>query len=201
MAYDYSHVYLKRLKFPHYPIMHVRLFLHPVIRRWRMCVRRVLSLLRVQRAPLPLYNIITAHFDATQQHFSEQGWSWTTNFFEDGFWQDLKKHFPPRIFLNPPRIVIKSYDVGFSWRRKHPSPRDIALFPEVDLLFRFLQSPKWLSRIQTYLGTTKEMALTSFLINITRPGSCVIPHKDDPLPGNAQPFVNMIFFIDGTGGG
>lgn len=198
MAHDISHDFLRRLALPHYPLMHARIALYPVIRRVRKFSRGLRGK-GVSRNVSPVS--ITETFESTQEAYRKAQWAWINPVFPDSFWHELVAHWPTKDFFDPPRMITKSYDVGFKWNRGDGLPTDIERFPEVKVLLEYLMSVEWTSRLQKYIGTEKKMGCNSFLLNETYPGSCVIPHRDDPLPDGSTPFINMIFCIDGTGGG
>lgn len=199
MAHDISQDFLKRLALPHYPVMHARLALYPVIRRVRSTLRTLIKRRGVDRsAPSAT---LTPTFEATQVHYTAEHWSWIEGVFSNEYADALIAHWPSRMYFDPPRMVTKSYDVGFKWNRGGATPEYMAQFPELSAMFTYLSSAVWSERLTAYIGSKVPLTFNSFLANVTYPGSCVIPHKDDPLPGETSPFINMIFFIDGTGGG
>ncbi len=199
MAHNFSHDFLRRLEFPHYPFMHARIALYPLVRRVRAFLRNVSKKSTPARA-LPEVSI-TERFETTKDGYQKEHWAWIEQVFPEAFWSSFVKYWPSRIFFDPPRMVTKSYDVGFKWNRGDKVPQNIEQFPEVKSVLEYLQSPAWCVRLQKYAGTPNTLSCNSFLLNTTYPGSCIIPHKDDPLPGDVTPFINMIFFIEGSGGG
>lgn len=198
MAHDVSHDFLRRLAFPHYPMMHARIALYPLVRRMRKMRRQ----LRGKNTSREVGSVsITNIFESTQAGYRSAGWAWIAPVFSDSFWRELVAHWPSKDFFDPPRMITKSYNVGLKWNRGDALPQYIERFPEVGALLTYLMSEEWTRRLEQYVGTEKKLGCNSFLLNETYPGSCVIPHKDDPLPDGSKPFINMIFCIDGTGGG
>ena len=199
MAYDISKDFLSRLEFSNYPLMHIRIKFRLLIR----AIRRTLNYLfplkkRVFHKPEV---IVTSHFEDTRAQYIGGHWAWVENIFPESFLKNLIAYWPPRRYFNPPRIIIKSYDVGFKWDRGDAIPEYIELFPELEALLAYLQSDEWSERLTDYTGSQKKISCNSFLANMTYPGSCIIPHKDTPLEDAGTLFLNMIFFIDGSGGG
>ncbi len=145
--------------------------------------------------------LLTSVLETTQEHYKQNHWAWIENIFPNNFYTELVAHWPKRRYFNPPYLVTKSYDVGFKWNRGDSFPEYLEYFPELGAFLTYLRSDAFAKRIVRYIHTDKQVTCNSFLVNMTYPGSCVIPHKDDPLPDYESPFINMIFFVDGTGGG
>lgn len=145
---------------------------------------------------------VTANLEAGAKHFQKQGWVLLEDILARDFHQELIKNWPKRYFLEPPKKLVKSYDLGFVWTYGQINdPLYLDRYPAIAKIFNYLRSEEFCKRIKEFVGLTKDFVCYSFLLNITYPGSQVAPHKDGVYNNtDTSHFLNIIFFINGIGG-
>lgn len=199
MAVDISTRFLETLRFPRVPHLHLLITGRVFIRAWRRLLRAVLPY-RAQGRALPKPTLADS-VERSAMHYQEHLWAFANPFIDEKFYRELVGGWPPRYYLDPPREITKSYDIGFKWIRGWDTPPGIERFPALHALFNYFQSYECGERLTKMIGSSVPIAFNTFLVNVTYPGSVVIPHHDTPLPAEAQPFVNVVYFVDGAGGG
>ena len=147
-------------------------------------------------------DIVHPSFEQAKDHYARNRWVFKDEVFLKDFHQDLVDQWPSNDFFSAPRHAIKSYNIGFRWvRTRSSAPEFIDLHPAVAHLFKCLTSDRFAKRVQQFAGAQEEMACCSFLLNTTYPGSQVVPHLDSIANNpNASPYLNIVFFINGSGG-
>lgn len=197
MARDFSTKLLHSYKFPHLPHLHAIVKAAPAIQR----VRRVQRRLAPTRAhPYRGDNLVTAAFDAASEHYQVHGWAYLEGVFEPEFHRALVEQWPKRRYLSPPTGLAKSYDVGFKWLRGQPDPAFLPEHPCIEAVFRDLCGADFGSRMTAFMRSPEPISCYSFLLNHTYPGSVVIPHLDETISPEAPPFLNIVVFVNGSGG-
>jgi hypothetical protein len=144
--------------------------------------------------------IVTDAFEKAREHFLANRWSAFENFCNNDFVNALRADWPKRYFLNPPRMIVKSYDTGFRFSLNAAEPENINQFPTLEALYQYFRSPEFCERVREATGAPHALQCYSFLVITSYPGSFVAPHFDDQLPPEAGEVFNMLFFVDGTGG-
>lgn len=206
MANNFSDAYyeqmVKRLRFT--PLW-FKIKFAPFIKRWRI-LQLKLSNHALVRQSAAMCSVQT-NFDAQGEHYQKHGWAFVDPMLASDFHAEIISNWPKKYYLEPPREVGKSYNTGFRW--KYGDKRDFGYsdpygqYPTMGKFLQYLRSPEFVERVKTFAGFTPdhEYMLYSFIINDGGTGSEVIPHKDgirdDP---KAKDFMNMIFFINATGG-
>lgn len=202
MARHMSQKYLHSLKFPRIPTIHARLFFRPIIVLWRKTLRKTLPAPQFPHTELsPM--IVSEAFDAGAETFRRNHWAFVESFLAPEFREKILVQWPKRRYFNPAATLAKSYDIGLIWirnRSRRDRPEFLELFPSFLNLFDFLQSEIFANRVTKFIGSPHPLSLFTFMINKTYRGSTVVPHHDDSLPERALPFVNVIIFINGSGG-
>lgn len=196
--------YLARLRFPNLPAMHFRI----ALRRFIIAIRyfqRVMSLRRpsdratAERSDVPI-GLIGHGLDEASEHFRSKRWAYVDGILDAGFHRRLLRDWPRRRFLDPPRSIEKSYDTGFRWVRGLPAP-SFFQHPVIAEFFDYMRSEEVGRRVTKLFGQGRDLSCYSFLLSQTSPGSCVAAHKDGVFyTPDARHFLNLFFFIDGSGG-
>jgi hypothetical protein len=175
----------------------------------RKVVKVARSLKRLQRQYMgrgfeatPERAAIVSGLEDRADEYQRQHWTFVEPVFESAFHGRLIEQWPDRCFLDPPRSREKSYDTGFRWLRGQPNePEHIARFPAFGELLAYLRSPGFGRRVTAMAGDGVERSCYSFLLTSTYPGSQVTSHRDGiALTPDGAHFLNVVFFIDGTGG-
>lgn len=200
MAIEVSPKYEASLQFPHYPHLHALIAGRPIVEAWRSVMRNI-SPTTPQPLSIPETPAISNVFEAGRNHYQEHHWSYFDGIIEPRLYSELIAHWPGRKYFAVPREITKSYDVGFKWIRGGAVTEDLKRFPALERLFNYFKSDEYAKRMTAFVGSEHLLSLNTFLVNVTYPGSCVIPHRDTPLPPEAGTFINTVFFIKGTGGG
>lgn len=204
MATDISKEYLKQIKFPHCMILHCLIWLRGFIVLFRSA-QCLMTPYPMQKNKPVLYSsqeLITPNLERESLHYQTQRWAFVDGMLDEAFHRELIAKWPPRKFFDPPKHMIKAYDIGFYWEDgKNQDPSHLEWHPVLKEFFKYLCSSSVCERILEFSGGSKELSCRSFLLTTTYPGSVVPPHKDgyvhDP---KAKDMVNILFFIDGTGG-
>jgi hypothetical protein len=202
MARDFSPEYIRSLRFPNLPLLHLAIGAQPLIRG----VRRVQRLATRTGAPSALAEgmreLVTERLEEARGHFLAERWAFVDPFFTDSFHRELVGGWPKRHFLAPPSDILKSYDRGIEWRREHGrDPRHLDRHPALRAAFDYLRSEAFAGRVTTFAGGAHDLACYSLIVTRTWPGSNVAPHRDTTayLP-EGEHFLNMVINVDGTGG-
>ena len=198
MAHDISDAYARTLSLPNLAHLHALVALRSPLRR----LRKLLQRLDAPKSSPAAADVppISAMLEAAAAHYQEHGWAFVKDVFTDAFHTELVRQFPERRYLDPPPSIYKAYDIGFKWQVGRKEPRITSRHAVYQTLFSYLRSDEFTRRITAFTKAAHPISCRSFLVNKTYPGSLVIPHKDDPVPANYLPYLNMVFFIDGTGG-
>lgn len=199
MAYDISPEYTKTVSFPHLPHLHALIALQTPVKAARKVMRYII--------PPPLFGAqtytpeLTSRFEEVADQYRAQHWAFVEDVFQDDFHRTLLAQFPKRRYMEPPKSIFKSYDIGFQWERGRGGGAFLSLHPVYQALHSYFCSEAFSRRITTFSMSTAVLACRTFLVNKTYPGSLVIPHKDSPIPKKFTPYINLVFFLDATGGG
>ena len=148
---------------------------------------------------------ISPAFDAGAEHFKKYGWVFIENIFNEDFHRELVKNWPKKHHFDPPQEVEKKYNMGFKWRYDDVAPFRYSdphqQYPMLVKLKEYLSSKEFCERMRTFNGANDEMLFYSCILNDSGPGAEVVPHRDGIRNHpHAETVVNMIFFIDATGG-
>jgi hypothetical protein len=200
MAREIDEEYVRSLRFPNLPVLHGLIRARPLITRLRR-VERMVRTLAPAPAPAKLDDVISPAFDAAGAHYREHGWCFVDPFFAPGVHQKLVETWPRRCFLEPPSDVFKSYDRGLEWLRGKSDPPNLERHPILRSVFENLRSEEVGRRVSAFTGGKHDLSCYSIICTRTWPGSNVAPHRDTTayLP-EGEHFLNMVIFIDGTGG-
>ncbi len=199
MATDYSAEYNKRaaerLRFTP---LYFRMKFFPWLKKYRS-LRRKLAGSKIY--PSTTEPVVTKILESGTEHFQKNHWVFLENILSPEFHSEIIQNWPPKYFLTPPKKISKSYNTGFNWTYGGTPPEHLEQFPTLTKFFKYLQSSEFQSRVTNFVGLGKNFVCYSFTINSTYPGSEVLPHKDGIYHNaQAQAFINIVFFIDGTGG-
>ena len=148
---------------------------------------------------------ITDSLDRQMEHFRAHQWAFAENIFSKEFHQELVANWPKRYFLEPPREAAKSYNTGWRWIYGKPLNFDYFdpyhQYPIFVSLLNYLRAPEFVQRVQTVISCPDKLVCYSFILSDSYPGSEVYPHIDGIIKDpQAKLFINMVFFIEGTGG-
>lgn len=198
MAHDISKEYARSLAFPNLPYLHFLIAIRNPLRR----IRRWLRSFDGEALPAVASNEVpfTEELEKAGGHYRTHGWAFVEHIFTDDFHKTLIQQFPERRYLEPPPSIFKAYDIGFKWQYGRKEPKITTRHEVYKTLFECLRSDDFGKRITEFAKAKHPLSCRSFLVNRTYAGSLVIPHKDDPVPSPYTPYINMVFFIEGTGG-
>jgi len=149
---------------------------------------------------------VTDNLEKSAAQFQEYGWAYIKNIISDDFYKELIKNWPSRIWFNPPNNISKSYDSGFGWSYGNPPILNTDINNQhktINKFFDYLRSKEFEKRITKFVGRNKDFICYSYTANSTYVGSEIMPHKDSVKddPAAKDGFLNIVFFINGTGGG
>ncbi len=186
-------------RFPNHAHLHFLIRL----RHQRAAVRKQLARMfgRAREAPAVRCEV-TDGLEATSAFFAENSWAFVENVFDADFHRRLVADWPKFFYFGPIKHITKSYDIGFQWSgRRRNEPAYMAQNPIVGSLYAYLQSPEFADRVARLCGDGVARACYSIVLTKSYPGTSVIPHQDTIAeePGGEH-FVNLVFFVDGTGG-
>jgi len=204
MAQAFSPQYLKQLRFPHLPGLHLRLG----ARRLIQAKRQVERLLRSRSAGASddreeRRELVSAALEQRQADLRANGWAFLDNVLDKEFHSELLAGWPKRCYLAPASDLRKSWDRGFGWRRGHGGdPAYLDQHPMLRRFLDYLRSEAFARRFTAVVGADDELSCYSFLVTMTVAGSVVAPHRDDWafLDDGPRTAYNVVFFINGTGG-
>jgi hypothetical protein len=205
MARDFSDDYVRTLRFPNVPLLHLGIRARPLIRGVRG-VRRLAHRLSAPRSAIrPPANgeLIASTIDNARDQFVERRWTFVDPFFTESFHRELVEGWPKREFLTPPYDLLKSYDRGFEWCRinKPKEPRHLDRHPALREAFAQLRSDGFARRVSAFAGGKHDLSCYSLIVTRTWPGSNVAPHRDSTAyTPEGEHFLNIVIFVDGTGG-
>lgn len=182
--------------------LYLKMKLARYINKWRRSLRFLMRYRKYGGTAVPG---ITQNLEKAAAHFQAHGWVYVENIISEEFYEELVKNFPKRCYFETPTKLAKSYDTGFNWSRGQQfdfNRYDPYHQHQTLLKFKdYLGSVNFQERITKFIGLNKNFVCFSFTVNRTQTGSQVIPHKDgiqyDP---DIPAFINMVFFINGTGG-
>ena len=99
-------------------------------------------------------------------------------------------------------MITKSFELGFNWAgRKEQEAPHLAQNPVVRELYDFLRGDKFSELVTKLCGDGIPRACYSIALTRSRSGTSVIPHQDSVvLQPQGHTFLNLVFFINGTGG-
>lgn len=197
MAYDTSTRYQRSIAFPHLPHLHALIALQKPIRYARRVLRTVSSAPRFTKVSDP---VLTDSLEGAAVHYREHHWAFMEYVFTPEFHAALLSQFPRRRYMEPPKTIYKSYDIGFQWERGRGGGKHLSLHPAYEALHDYFCSEAFSKRITLASGSSSPLSCRTFLVNRTYPGSLVIAHKDSPIPKEFTPYINMVFFLEATGG-
>ena len=206
MARDFSPEYLEQLRFPNLAGMHCLLRSRQLLMRLRHLQRKFDSFASITpavNAPAVLDKPpVTAALEAASAKFQAERWAFLNNVLDQGFHQQLVAGWPKRRFLTPPGDLLKSYDRGFDWWRGSPEePTYLDRHPAIAAFFNYVRSTEFAERITAFAGGGRQLSCYSFLLTNTWVGSLVAPHRDTiAFSPDGQHFLNIVFYISGTGG-
>lgn len=218
MAYGYSPDPLPQYRFPRLLAVKTLIRLSPVIERWRALQRRLLPPRPVDLEAVPDCRFSDA-LEAAAAHFREHRWAFVEPCLDPEFHAVFRAHWPERRYFTAPFQLYKSYDKGFRWVLENqgrsywdehlkrlegsvsaPPPRpDFADdHPLVRALFEYLRGDENTERLTRFTGRPQRLHLNRFQLTRSYPGTFVAPHKDTTQP--VENWINVIIFVDGTGG-
>lgn len=198
MAHDFSSTYASQVAFPHLAHLHILIALYKpirIVRRWLRSLDSKSAASSCSSTPT-----LSAQFDAASEHFKQKHWAYIKDIFPSELHRSLVAQFPKRRYMEPPKSIYKSYDIGFKWERGRGGAKYIDQHQCYKGLLEYFCSDEFSNRLTALSGSDAKLVCRSFLVNRTYPGTLVIPHKDDPIPREYTPYINMVFFLDGTGG-
>lgn len=202
MGGDYSSQFLNELRFPNYA------GLHCLIRARRLvsAVRSVQRTFYRSPAASPLSvsqqtTLILSALEGQQEHYRTHRWAYMEDVLDSALHVRLVSEWPNRMFLDPPREILKSYDSGFRWERGKRDPDYLERHPTLKVFLDYLRSESFGRRMSAFIGGHRQISCYSFVVTSTHPGSCVAPHRDSVYYSpEARHFLNVLFFINGSGG-
>jgi hypothetical protein len=197
MAHSMSLTYAQKIAFPHLAHLHALIALRKPIQVVRSLMRYV-DTTEPLSSPVPE---VTRALEDTAAHYASEHWAYSEGIFNTDFHRALIAGFPKRRYLDSPKSIYKSYDIGFKWERGKGGGAYLERHPAFSALLGYFCSDAFGARMTAYSRAPHPLACRAFLVTRTYPGSLVIPHVDDPIPPEFTPYINMIFFLDGTGGG
>lgn len=213
MGGEYSQEILNELRFPNFLYLHCLIWGRPLVmmsrsvRRWiHRTSRKLIPDGRNERRMKPSFqgDLVTSSLEAQSVHFQTHRWAFLDNILDNQFHAQLISEWPRRIFLNSPKNVMKSYDTGFWWERgRTGEPNYLDEHPALKTFLDYVHSEAFGRRMSAFTGGAQQLAHYSFLVTSTYPGSCVAPHRDSVFyspDAKAQHFLNVVFFINGSGG-
>ena len=182
-------------RFPRLAHLHFLIKLYPIRAKIRSLHCRLFS------APaFPGYQgqaVISDSFEQVTKSYRKNRWAYCENVWESEFHICLLNQLPAKRFLAPVREITKSYDRGLIWNPREALPEVIESYPAIASAYRFLASSAFARRLWTVAGDGVERACYQILMTRAYWGSSVIPHIDSQ---NDPTRINLIIFIDGTGG-
>lgn len=203
MAIDFSPAYVKasQKKLRYSPLWWQMRFWR-IIKKWRMFRRRFASK-RIYSGSAPCF--LTESLEKSAAHFQTHTWAFFEDILSPDFHDELCKNWPKKYFLEPPREKEKSYNIGFGWHYgKEPNFKyydPYGQYPLIVTFLNYMRSDEVARRVERLTGSKGELVCYSCILTDAGPGAEVIPHvdsiQDDTRAGD---FVNMVFFIDATGG-
>lgn len=147
---------------------------------------------------------VTESLDRCATHFHEHRWALIENFFSNEFHAELVAQWPRRYQFGLPGSMEKSYDTGFGCRWTSDGVLGAARLQRYGALsrwVRYLGTQECAGRFSTVFGMGANLKCSSFLMQMTREGSQVVPHKDSKfLADHPRHVLNILIFIDGQGG-
>ncbi len=199
MARDISKKIEESISFPHLAHLHAIIRFSRLIRLFRKWMR-LFDKKSYTSTRYSNSQILTEELEKASEHYRKHGWVFVDNVFSKEFHEDLVRQFPKRHYMEPPKSIIKSYDTGFRWLRNRDEAKYIEKHPAFETLLKYFRSSEFGNRITKFADSPRGLTCKSFLVNKTYPGSLVIAHKDERIPEEHTPFINIVFFLDGTGG-
>lgn len=198
MAIDMSESYMRSLRFPNLAHLHIVILFRRFIKGFR---RLAVYFERPSARSVPsVYRIFSQDIANMHEMYASKKYAYTESFFDDEFYKRLCAEWPARKYFEPPKEIIKSYDVGLLWLRGNDDPEYLRYFPYLQQLYSYLRSDAFGDTVTKLVGSKEPLRCRTVLLNRTYPGSLVIAHKDSPLPKEAGMYVNIIMFIRGTAG-
>ena len=212
MGGEYSQEILNELRFPNFAVLHYLIWGRPLVMATRSLRRQIHRVSRdlipesrhKRQAALPLQEkLVTSSLEVQSVHFQTHRWAFLNDILDSQLHAQLISEWPRRIFLNSPKNIMKSYDTGFRWERGRTGEPDyLEEHPALKTFLDDVRSEAFGERLSAFAGV-KQLACYSFLVTSTYPGSCVAPHRDSVFyssDAEEQHFLNIIFFINGSGG-
>lgn len=149
--------------------------------------------------------MITEHFDSGAGHFQRHKWVFVEHILSPAFHQEVVRNWPKKKYLEPPRQLAKSYDVGFRFvygdTPKFTYSDPYGQYPTLQKFSDYVRSEDFAKRMTAFVGRGEDMVYYSFIVTDASAGAEVLPHRDSiAYDEKAKTFVNMVFFIDAAGG-
>lgn len=185
-----------------YSPLYFKMRLARFINKWRQLLRFLMRYRRYSSFASPE---VTQNLEKAAAHFQKHRWAYVENIISDEFHKELLNNFPKRYYFDAPTKLAKSYDTSFNWM--HGQQFDFGRYdphrqhPSIINFLDYLRSDKFQKRITEFVGSNQDFVCYSYTVNRTHVGSQVVPHKDG-IQGDsrAKGFINIVFFINGTGG-
>ncbi len=195
MAIDESSYIRDQYLFPNHKLLHMLIKLHNVRARFRNILARFS---RKKISPISSSKpALTDVFIASKKNFNSSGWAYMEGVFEENFHKELLENWPAKRFFKPIKEIYKSYDVWFAAKHQNHFPQN----PIIELLYKYMNSEKVAQLITDFCQDGVKRKLYSFTLTRAFSGSSVIPHRDTVAETpEGKYFINILFFIDGTGG-
>jgi len=200
MAVDISSNYVKEFtKGPTQTFLKYVIKASPYTKKYRNFMRRLMKN-KINESTTDCE--ITSALDAGAAHFQEHGWVFVKDVFSKDFHDELIKNWPKRYYFTPPKKLTKGYDVGFPWAYgQENDPEYIYQYPTIKKFLHYLRSQDFERRMSDFVGRDMPFASYSLVMHTSYPGTQVVPHKDGVYENeNTKNFLNILFFINGTGG-
>jgi hypothetical protein len=198
MAIEISPTYLASLRFPRFAHLYAFVVFRPLVFRLRRLQRIFIPAPKQSAVLVPCR--ITTNLEDQSECYQKNSWAFAKDFFDNSFYQQLVTHYPKRRYLDPPSSITKAYDTGFKWTRGSGEPPYLDVYPVIKRLLDHLRSREFCDRITKFSGSNEPLSAYSFLVTSTYPGSLVAPHRDSFVLEEAGHSLNLVFFIDATGG-
>lgn len=203
MAIDFNQKYLDTLRFPSLPTLHFLIKVRKLIVIQRAFERRLFPA-RSEKSDYKGKKLINSCFEQGAKHYRDHGYVFLENILDNQFFTQLVKNYPKVQYLDPPSDLYKSYNRGMQWvRGMKQNPLYHDLYPHVSDFLTYLRSQEFGQRVSNLAGDQIQRSCYSFLVTSSVTGSNVAPHRDSISVGSSKyskGFMNMVFFIKGTGG-
>ena len=195
MARDISNALLATYRFPRLAHLHFLIRLRPARRRIRGMLRSLFGRRHPDAAGKPE---VTDALAAAGEDYRRQRWAYLEGAWDPAFHRSLVEQWPNFYYFEPVRAIAKGYDMGFFWNfGDAQDPAHLEIFPALKQAYDCLRSPDFAARVTALAGDGLERRCCQILLTRAFAGSSVIAHRDSSTDHR---FMNMVFFVDGTGG-